>query len=293
MDSSGNATAIWTGSGYTVRVASTVSGGTWGQPATIGSGETARLAVDARGDLTAVWDDFFAAGGPMLQAAFRPIGESWGQPATLAHVPYFALGLQVVTDPSGDTMAAWENETYCACASTAKTAFRPAGGLWQPPITAASLRGTFQIALTSRARAKAVWSDNDKVMTSSSLHGGPWQAPVTIANSHAAVTGLQFVGNPRGDASAAWLRPQPSRGFYAAQVQGTIKPAQGKWQRSVPFRRGLSLWGETNSPAVNIDPRGNAVVAWIHPVGKGWKWVVEAASFTRHPRAARATRRRQ
>lgn len=145
------------------------AGGRWEPPTTLaGAGSSAQVAIDARGDATAIWD----TGGlgryewaSQVRSAVRPAGGTWAQPVTVQGVPGRAVAPQIAIDAGGDAVAAWTYHLVTDPFATpdpdvVQGAVRPAGGAWQPPaaVSAPGARAVLSsLAADPRGGAVAVW----------------------------------------------------------------------------------------------------------------------------------------
>ena len=171
IDPAANATAIWSDASG-IRTADQPLGGAWSAPVTVpgsGGGFDPSLAVDARGDLTAVFDQSVGNGvGPSAKAdavaATRPLGGAWQTPVVIStqnpdsgHAPNPRVGV----DPDGDAVAVWT--AFDGTNNTAEAATRPAAGTWPAPAAAVTLSGASMdpqgpsLAVDPQGNAAVVW----------------------------------------------------------------------------------------------------------------------------------------
>ena len=90
------------------------------------TGESPQVAVDAHGNVTAVWGRG-GGGDYAVQAAVRPADGAWQAPATLSEAGVDAGGAQVAVDPEGDAIAVWDTfPSSCHRSRTIQAAVRSA-----------------------------------------------------------------------------------------------------------------------------------------------------------------------
>lgn len=284
LDQRGDATAVWDSynAERDIRVASRPADRPWRKPATIGSGLGAKLALDANGDVLAVWTNLL--GNPpryRVQSAFRPARGSWRRPVTISPGGGYDPP-RVAADARGDAIAIWAQGVRPGecCPSTVQAAFTPAGGAWRHPVTLQHNKGAtadVQLALGTLGTATAVWvavGNRVEVQAVSRPAGGSWGAPVTLATSTAPIYSLGLGVDMRGNALATWW-------VVEGDVQAAMGSPQGLWQPPISLGGGAPPELEGIREAdVALDSQGNAVFVWVSELGVG-KSVVRAATFSR------------
>jgi M6 family metalloprotease-like protein len=162
------------------------------------------LAVDARGNATAVWRDG-RNDSIDIYAAYRPADGAW-QPGVRVtgagagnHQPPV-----VAVDARGNAYAAWRSYSDCggeAAIGIVQFSMRPAGGEWQAPVSVAWDIGGRKvsgpaIAATAEGGVTLVWEEeNAGTYTLRSAYrtpDGAWEAKTTVAES----AGNQAPGQP-------------------------------------------------------------------------------------------------
>jgi hypothetical protein len=115
MDARGDAMVVWheealKGGGSAIWTRTRPAGRSWGTAQTIpgAHGGPPSLAIDARGDALATWQDKRG-----IEAAARPAGGSWQKPYTVsAHEhagPVVADDGLAALDAQGDALVTWQN----------------------------------------------------------------------------------------------------------------------------------------------------------------------------------------
>jgi PKD repeat protein len=276
VDADGDAVAVWasdTDGDESMLAAVRPAGGAWEPPVTLDSGEytvaNPRVAIDPRGDVTAVWTSTSSArANTFVWAAVRPAGKSWETPVDLSDSGQNAAEPQVAVDPHGNTTAVWDlfsGTSRGGPSHVVQAATRPAGGSWQ---TQVDLSAGFtsessaqpEVAVDAQGDATAVWDlyDGSSYITQAAARpaGGSWQPPVDLATGGHTPTDPQVALDPHGDATAVWdLDDGTSR-----ITQAAARPAGGSWQPAVDLSRpGARLQQE---PQVTADPQGNVTAIW-------------------------------
>jgi head-tail adaptor len=110
VDPQGDTTAIWdlqngTTSSFIVQAATRPAGGIWQTPADVSTGSQGssfpELAVDPKGDATAVWD-LYDGTSYTVQTALRPAGGAWQTPLDISAGSQDPVIPVVAVDPQGD-----------------------------------------------------------------------------------------------------------------------------------------------------------------------------------------------
>ncbi len=158
-----------------------------------------------------------------------------------------------------------------------ESAFRPAGGDWQSPVSLSSeaIPGADdpQVSLDTKGDAIVIWHRGGPfggaVQTAYRPQGGAWQTPVNISE-----VGFepQISFDREGDALAAWEHYDGSN--YV--VQTAYKPQDGAWQTPVD----VSEAGETaEQPRLALDEQGDATAVWRRWVHGLFSYRIVQAAF--------------
>ena len=160
------------------------------------------VAVDARGDLAAVWVRSNGING-IVQATVRPAGTSgWTSPVDLSVAGQSAAIPQIALDPRGDAIGAWERSN--GSNEIVQTAGRPAGAtFWRAPgdLSAAGQNaGDPQIAVDGQGNVAAVWERSNGANTVIQAAGydaaGPLLDGVSVPASGIAGVPVSFSVSP-------------------------------------------------------------------------------------------------
>jgi len=270
VDAQGNATAIWSeevGYASAIRTSTRPKGGDWSEPVELTAreervGATPQLAVDAQGDVTAIWNWRSPENdGGIIQSATRPAGGSWSAPVDLSASDGKALLPQLAVDPQGDAVAVWKSHT---AGEHVQAARRTADGSWSPAVDLSSDEGyTPDVAIDPQGTATAVWETNDGVGSlmhaSTSTLDGPWSAPVDLSTrDDAEGPGAmpQVTTDPQGVVTVIW------RAFHAPfhnRVTAVQRQAGGDW--GAPVELGEAS-GAIEPLSVAADSQGYVTAAW-------------------------------
>ena len=223
-----------------------------------------QVAVDSRGDATAVWERSNGTNS-IVQAALRPAGGAWQAPVDMSAPGQDAFDAVVVLDAQGVATAVWDR--FNGSNHIVQAAIRPSGGVWQAPVDLSVAGGDAvipQVALDAHGDATAVWirSNGTNYIVQAAIRpaGGTWQAPVdlSVPGHEAREPGIAV--NAQGDATAVWRRSNGTDYI----VQAAIHPAGGTWQAPVD----LSATGQSAlGPQVAVDSQGDATAVWQRPNG--------------------------
>jgi hypothetical protein len=228
VDASGDAVAVWKDDGassFIAKGAARLAGGAWQAPVDISAPGRSdpqaaafgqvfpQVAVDARGNMVAVWDHPTGSTS-IVQGAVRAAGGAWQTPVNISAAGQNAETADIAVDPQGNAVAVWGRSI--GTTSIVQGAVRAAGETWQAPVnlsTASQNAVIPRVVVDPQGNAVAVWSvDRFSTRASSSivqgavrLAAGTWQAPVDITTA-----GFNQLGSPdiavdaQGSAVAVW-----------------------------------------------------------------------------------------
>jgi hypothetical protein len=229
LDAAGNAYAVWedTRSGdLDIYFAYRPKDGAWGPSLRINDDAGAspqwqpELAVDAQGNAYAVWEDW-RNGHADIYGAYRPAGSAWQANVKLNHGDTGnPVGPAVAIDGLGSAYAAWESFGRCgageATQGSLESAFRPAGGDWEPAVqVSADIGGVEQsrpaIAADGYGNAYVAWEeatgDGTELYTAYRPAGEAWGPKIGVPEG----TGNPVPARPamvvdeEGNAYLAWV----------------------------------------------------------------------------------------
>jgi PKD domain len=269
VDAEGTATAIWvedTEYASAIRTSTRPRGGDWSEPVELTAreeraGERPQLAVNAQGDVTAVWNwhEFGYLDG-IIQSATRPAGGEWSAPVDLSDDALLSLKPQVAVDAQGDAVAVWKSD------EGVQAARRTAGAGWGAAADLDADGSGPDVAIDPQGIATAVWESHDNVgrvvHASTSAPGGAWSAPVDLSvRDEAPWQGAlpQVTTDPQGDVTVIW------RNFYEQPVHNRVtaarREAEGDWGPPVVLGAANGVIEPTR---VAADPQGYVTALWSH-----------------------------
>ncbi len=284
----GEAIAVWshyTGSHSVIQTSSRPAPGeSWQAPVTLTSTSSEayapQVAVNGSGEALAVWE--FDDGSELVaQAAARPSGGIWGAPATLSGTGHNAQWPRVALNELGEAVASWATEAAGKELIEASSR-ESASGAWGAPVKLAEAELSFlqqpqpRVAIGPQGNAVVVWGI-------SSFSGELAQAAVRpkAGESWTAAVDLSKTGNyaeePRvsiaqdGEAVAVW---SAYNGTYTGVEASRISEGSSSWSARQIISE--SSWSSF-LPTVAVDPRGDAVAAWISENGS--ESVIKASSY--------------
>jgi hypothetical protein len=233
------------------------------------------LGVDRAGNATVVW----ASGDPpnvVVRVATRTTGRRFGLAQNLGGPDTIVSSPRIAVDARGDAVAMWlaSDDPISSTSSYAyvlRAAFRLAGGRYGPAENVLAFPADPQVP-SYRFASDA---KGDAVVVALSSHfprsfvrvayrpsGGKFGASTTLAEASgqtgpngqlAYVDHVDAAIDTRGAAVATW--------WNSGRIQAAFRPAAGgAWQSPRDLGRpGACCTG----PAIGVDARGNAVVAWV------------------------------
>jgi hypothetical protein len=290
MDPRGDVLAVWERSPVVnaeVLAALRPVGRGWRAPVRLAAnafGETPpQAAMDARGDGFVLWQGGVETEG--IWSDFLPSGKSWQRAEELSKPAEpgaeLASSPQLAVDSGGAAVATWSLQSVTPenILESAESAWRPAGGNWQAPVTLANdLPGgsaTTSVAIDPKGDALALWEAFEKtslVQGAERMAGASW-GPTELALSAETSdeTCPRVALDSRGDAAAVAVGSHHGR----LALRAFSRPAGGSWQAAVTL---ASLPGSyVPQPQLAMDARGDAVAAWISYKGSGGRGAIESA----------------
>ena len=205
----GTAVAVWErfdGADEIAQAALRPTGGVWQSPVDLSApGQNANnveVAVDARGDVAAVWVCSNGING-IVQATVRPAGTGgWTSPVDLSVTGQSAAIPQIALDSQGDAIVTWERSN--GSNEIVQTAVRQAGAtFWRAPgdLSAAGQNaGDPQIAVDGQGNVAAVWQRSNGANTLIQAAGydaaGPLLDGVSVPASGIAGVPVSFSVSP-------------------------------------------------------------------------------------------------
>ena len=221
-----------------IKAASRQAGGSWQQPVTLQTGDSAiqpRIALDSDGNATSIWS--IASGADIVESDFKAAGGGWLAPVPLVSSAFVARsglygGLQLALDGNGEATAAW---------SGVDASERDPQGVWQRPTvlsgTQANAAGV-KLAVNARGAAVAVWT----------CQRDPSHYPLYVG------------GAIRPGAGASWEQPSyvsASDGWLPAVAMGPEGRAIAVWEQQGPFAAGdpaPGIYSSLYQPGVDGPP---------------------------------------
>ncbi len=226
-----------------------------------------RVAVDARGDMVAVWASVSLSGWT-IESAYRPAGRPWQTPVPLEPPQAGTAAPEVVLDPSGNAVAAWASSSGSGW--RVHTVYRGPAGLWSKPraISAPDPSGSVapQLALDGAHGVTAVWSRSLGTNTVIELATGDvltgiWGKPKQVSPVGSDALAPLIAVNRLGDGAIVWTRSDPSGLGVVALFRR--HPAK-TWGPPTVLANAVS---GPFAPQVALDPRGDALAVWSHSTG--------------------------
>jgi hypothetical protein len=273
FDPAGNALAVWDsfdGGEQRIQASLRPAGGSFGTPQPIsaagGDAQEPQPAFDPKGNAIVAWS-FNDGAISRAQAAFRPAGGSF-EPAKTISGPSVAgqdaNNVSVALDLQGNAIVIWDRSDTAN--SRIETAFRPAGGSFEPAKTISDAsKDAFdpQVAFAPSGNAIALWhrSDgtDDRAQAAVRPAGGGFAAAETISASGGDADDNKLAVDGQGNAAAVWTRPADT----AIEVAG--------FDAAGPMLRNLLL-PATNLPGTGLSFSVNPVDVWSGVASTGWSF---------------------
>lgn len=206
----------------TVGPASATSGPTWSTAQRLSSGkkqaETPAVAVDSKGNATAVWWQGPANDNTgVIMATHRPAGGTWSAPRSVSGPVSTSViadtNPQIVVDSRGKVTAAWGMfDANTLSLYVASATMRP-NGTWSSPVRI-SPKGTYaggpQLAIDTAGDVFAAWgafsnnTHNSIVQAADRPAGGSWSRVKTLSDATHNASAPYVAVDPAGDEAVVW-----------------------------------------------------------------------------------------
>ncbi len=268
VNASGDAVAVWMKDGdasagvrYDIWANRFTAGIGWGTAAPIetddtGGAEFPQVAIDASGDVTAVWAQRDASMTKNIWAN-RHTGASWGTAALLETSPTNADDPRIAMQANGDAIVVWASSYVWGLGYTAET------DAWGTALEVSSTvtGSTPQIAFDASGHAIAVWrqsgnGDPGSIWANRYTGGTGWAAAVPVkANVTDSASSPDLAVSGSGDAVVTWTQYDGTRNsiwcnrYSAAQAWGMATLLE-------------TSDGNASYPQVALDADGDAVAVW-------------------------------
>jgi len=289
VDAKGDAVVVWRrqqGSTVNIEAASRPAGsGAWQAPVTVSTAAVgpapARVAIDAQGDATAVWEQDEGLYVVIEAATGQASSGKWQPPARVSPLPeaHNANEPRVAADAQGDVVAVWERFNGEEIIEAATN--RASSGKWQAPVALTEVEplkgepGEQQVTLDGRGDAVVVWQRFGKnatiEATTGKLASGSWQPSVVLSQAGENAYEPEVSAGAQGGAVAVWRR---SNGTNEIAEAAAGQAASGSWQPPIALSE---TGGDALGPQVAVDSQGDAAAIWRRYDGK--ERTVEAAGY--------------
>lgn len=248
VDPQDEATAVWilnTGSRDDGVVQSTTrpAGGEWETTAADVSGANGlaslpRVAVDAQGDATVVWQQQNIAAPSgfriFVQTAHRVDG-TWSAPLSISREDWISTKPEVTVDPQGKATAIWTGGQPGTATRYLQVRSRDAGGSWDGPVDLVTKNGLvepgetdFGLAADPEGNVTAVWTawsvPTYVVRSARRVAGGAWSTPVTVSSPSGYSMWPRLAMDPQGHATVVWTGLQGSTHAVRSRVFDPVAP---------------------------------------------------------------------
>jgi len=273
VDTQGDALSVWQNTATRLIEASSrpAGGSAWGAPVVLSSASAQasvpQVAVDGQGDAVAAWVSL-EGGEYSIVAVTRPgLDGAWSAPVTLRKLGTEAateLRPDLAVNTQGDAVAVWQRLKGPSEVSI-EAASRPAGGLWQSPVTLSETGDPMhpaEVGIDSAGNATAVWeakvAGDILIDAASRPAGGAWSFPVALSAPGHNANEPRVAVDAKGDTVAVWERFNSEEIIEAASRPGP----GGAWGEAVALTKKEGGKGEPGNQQVAVGGNGDAVVVW-------------------------------
>jgi hypothetical protein len=270
VDWEGNATAVWK-QGEVIQTAFRTFAGSWGEPAPISPEESfvPQAAMDARGDVTAVWMHFDGA-HHVVESAYKPERGEWESPTVVSQPGEEGGNPHVALDAKGDALVVWRGEDEGE--EFVRAAYRSTGGPWSQP-TNVSAEGEqvqqLRDAVDPEGNAIVAWAGSTGGVGDYVVHAafkpasGEWAPPTELSADGGNAFPSDVVFDTSGNAAVVWQRSEGSSNI----VQAAYRPAGEEWETPVDLseegKQGMDAVVVLDAPGEATTADGNATAVWV------------------------------
>jgi len=238
------------------------------------------VAMNASGDAIAVWAHDGGADGFDLEASTRGPGGAWSAPqsigTTIAYDGSFAVEPppSVAIDAQGNAVVVFAHP-LTAGHNVVQAVLRQAGGGFGAPLSISDTgvdANAPVVAMNAGGEAVAAWSVGATIQTAIRMPLGSFgqlqSLPVRAGTTSAGSPAVAIAAN--GAVAAVWLANAGAGNFVEGATRGASDEAFTKTTDA------LSVANVAGTPAVAVDPNGDATAVWTGPETPGQ--MVEAKS---------------
>lgn len=279
VDWEGRETAVWKDAGVIQAAFRPYLGG-WEAPVPL-SGNASfvpQAAMDARGDVTAVWMHLDGA-RYVVESAYRPEAGEWESPTLVSQPGEEGGNPHVALDAKGDSLVAWRGEDEGD--EFVRAAYRPPGGSWGKPedVSAAGeqVQGLHD-AVDPDGNAIVAWAGitgepggHAIVHAAYKPVAGDWGTPAELSADGGSAFPSDVVFDTSGNAAVVWERSEGSSNV----VQAAYRPAGEEWETAIDLseagKQGMDAVIVLDAPGDATAADGDATAVWVseenHPCG--------------------------
>lgn len=271
VDWEGNATAVWK-RGEVIQAAFRPFLGSWEAPIPL-SGEGSfvpQAAMDARGDVTAVWMHFDGS-RYVVESAYKPERGEWESPTLVSQPGEEGGNPHVALDAKGDALVVWRGEDEGQ--EFVRAAYKPLGGSWGPPADVSSVGEHVQQlrdAVDPDGNAIVAWAGNtgeigghEIVHAAYKPAGGGWETPSELSADGGNAFPSDVVFDTSGNAAVVWERSEGPSSI----VQAAYRPAGEGWEPAVDLseegKQGVDAVVVLDAPGGATAADGDATAVWV------------------------------
>lgn len=222
-----------------------------------------QVAVDAKGDIYAVWEDDTANNSNILFSRSTDNGATFSAPTNLSKSTGFPFGPRIVTDAGGGINVVWTDnapgnlDVFFSRSTDNGVTFSAPKNLSNDPADSANP----EVAVDGGGNISVVWESDDIILgiyhTHSTDGGATFSTPVNIATNAAGSFSPSLALDGGGGIYVAWqdyLNPPSAISFARSLDHGAT------------FSPPIHLSGSSANPfgaQLDVDAAGNINVAWL------------------------------
>ncbi len=239
-----------------------------------GMGLFSDLAVDANGNVVAVWVD--RLGGVVQVARYTNSSGTWTPAVPLSNSAEEVYEPRVAASAAGDAVAVWEGRNaYLGPLHVTVAHYAVATGAWSNPVELATNASSADIVVDDLGNAIAVWSEEPRVVKAARYDASEarWMPAIELATS---ALFPQVVIDRAGNATVVW---QGNGGVESARyVAGTSSWTATTSVARLAYAPEIAVDGSGNVIAI-VQTAGRLQAAWKRAGSASWSPAVDVAIF--------------
>jgi hypothetical protein len=233
--------------------------------------EDVSIAINAAGEIGAVWVEKFSGGNQQVYSAIRRNGQ-WSSPESIRGQSGINAFPRIARGTNGGFVAAWHDQTS-ECIR-----FSQYQGSWSTPIIVSQIggydMGSPSITTTTNGRIAVAWTRGNPTFPDAwvTIYQNGWSSPVNISNTYFGSKYCDLTYGPNGEIFAVWqdnlYLPNTGEDFFYTLMSNDR--GSGSWTQPEIIDN-LNAW--TFRPVVAVNSRNDILACFYYMQGSSY-WSV-------------------